>query len=75
MSRALPAVAAYAAGVQIATLRKWVRRGHISPPVDGLYDLTEIADWIERRDQHHAKIAEARYGVDVSRRYGDVKAC
>lgn len=48
---ALPAVAAYAAGVQVATLRQWVRRGHIPPPVNGLYDLVAIEAYSARRDR------------------------
>lgn len=49
---ALPRVAAYAAGVQVGTLRQWVRRGHISPPgEDGCYDLNEIAAYSTKRDQ------------------------
>lgn len=51
---ALPRVAAYAAEVQVATLRVWVRRGHISPPVDGLYDLVEILAWSDSRSHRHA---------------------
>lgn len=47
---ALPAVAAYAADVGVATLRQWARRGHISPPVDGCYDLNEIAAYTEKRE-------------------------
>lgn len=71
-----PEDAAHAAAVQLATLRKWVSRGHISPPDrHGRYDLIEIADWIEGRDQHHARIAESRYRVDVSHRYGDARRC
>jgi hypothetical protein len=68
---ALPPVAAYAAGVKVKTLNAWVRRGHISAPVRGCYDLAEIEDWIvNRRDSHHAKIAESRYGSGVSHRFG-----
>lgn len=50
---ALPSVAAYAAGVQTATLRQWVRRGHISPPVDGCYDLDEILVYSDERNARH----------------------
>lgn len=67
---ALPSVAAFAAGVKVDTLRKWVRRGHISPPVNGCYDLHEIQDWIDnRRDPHHAKIAENRYNTPNEHRH------
>lgn len=52
-----PAVAAYAAGVQPGTLRQWVRRGHISPPVNGRYDLAEILSWSDRRSYRHAVAA------------------
>lgn len=53
--RALPAVAAYAANVQVGTLRQWVRRGHISQPdPHGCYDLTEILAWSEKRSHRHA---------------------
>jgi len=49
---ALPRVAAYAAGVQVATIRQWARRGRISPPDEnGCYDLTEIEEWSKRRDE------------------------
>lgn len=66
---ALPAVAAFAAGVQRGTLRKWVRRGHISDAVRGCYDLAEIFDWLENhRDQHHARIAEHRYNTPTAHR-------
>lgn len=58
--RALPNVAAYAAGVQTATLRQWVRRGHISPPVHGCYDLDEVQ---RHAHQWHARIAELREQV------------
>jgi hypothetical protein len=58
---ALPAVAAYAAGVRVKTLRKWVERGRISERVNGCYDLTEILAWVDGRDTHHAKIAHNRY--------------
>lgn len=55
-------LAAFAAGVQPGTVRKWVRRGHIPEPVDGLFDMVAIADWVESgRDRHHAAIAHARY--------------
>ena len=46
---ALPRVAAVAANVQPATLRQWVHRGHIPPPVDGLYDLAAILAYLDRR--------------------------
>lgn len=46
----LPSVAAFAAGVRPATLRKWVQRGHIPAPVNGLYDLTEIEAYSASRD-------------------------
>lgn len=45
-----PAEAAFEAGVQVATLRQWVRREHISPPVNGRYDLDEIEKYSARRD-------------------------
>jgi len=45
---------AYAAGVQPGTLRIWVLRGHISPPVGGMYDLDEILEWSDRRSHRHA---------------------
>ena len=61
--RALPAVAAFAAGVQVATLRKWVQRGHISAPVGGLYDLDEILAWSERRSHRHAVSARHQRGT------------
>lgn len=64
---ALPAVAAYAAGVQPATLRQWVARGHISPPVDGCYDLTEILAWSEKRSQRHAVSARHQRHTTRSR--------
>jgi len=57
--RAVSPVAAYAAEVQPATLRKWVQRGHISPPVNGLYDLEEILAWSDRRC--HSRAVNARY--------------
>lgn len=65
--RALPAVAAYAAGVQVATLRQWVRRGHISPPDEnGCYDLVEIEQFSaarqERGNYHRALRARSRRG-------------
>jgi hypothetical protein len=48
---AMPAVAAYAAQVDIATVRKWAARGHISgADLNGCYDLVEILAWVERRD-------------------------
>jgi predicted site-specific integrase-resolvase len=69
---AVPRVAAYAAGVQVDTLRKWVRRGHISPPIRGCYDLEEITNWLENhRDQHHAKIAENRYNTPTRHRHAN----
>lgn len=43
-------LAATAADVQPATLRQWVRRGHINPPINGLYNLTEIEAHSARRD-------------------------
>lgn len=47
---ALPAVAAFAARVQVSTIRKWAARGLISPADEnGCYDLVEIVAWIERR--------------------------
>jgi hypothetical protein len=42
-------LAAHSADVRPGTLRQWARRGHISPPTGGLYDLDEITTWI---DQH-----------------------
>jgi len=56
---AAAAVAAYAAQVQPATLRRWVARGNISAPVNGLYDLEEILDWSDKRSHRHA--VSARY--------------
>lgn len=64
--RALPAVAAYAAGVQVGTLRVWVNRGHISPPIDGCYDLIEILAWSDTRSHRHA--VAARYHRHSARR-------
>ncbi len=62
---ALPAVAAYAAGVQIATLRKWVQRGHISPADrNGCYDLVEILAWCEKRSARHAASAHQQRHTD-----------
>jgi len=62
---ALPAVAAYAAGVQVKTLRTWVYRGHISEQVRGCYDLVEVLAWVERRRGLTIEQAtvRARYGV------------
>lgn len=70
MTRVLPAVAAYAAGVQVCTLRQWVRRGHIPGPVDGLYDLEAIADYIDQRDDagHYLRAVAGR------RRRGEQRA-
>lgn len=51
MTLAVARVAAYAAGVQPGTLRQWVKRGHISAPVGGLYDLAEIEAFSAARDQ------------------------
>ena len=65
MIGALPAVAAYAAGVQVSTLRKWVQRGHIPPPVNGLYDLEEIERYSVLRDTrnfHRAVAGRRRRG-------------
>jgi hypothetical protein len=62
---ALPAVAAYAAGVQPGTLRVWVHRGHISAPVNGCYDLAEILAWADRRSTSHA--VAARHGRNTPR--------
>jgi predicted site-specific integrase-resolvase len=45
-----PSEAAAAAGVQPGTLRLWVKRGHISPPVDGCYNLAEIEAYSALRD-------------------------
>lgn len=61
VSQALPAVAAYCAGVQVATLRQWVYRGHISAPVDGLYNLNEVQQyaiiWHDTVDQFRRELA------------------
>lgn len=59
---ALPAVAAYAAGVQVATLRKWVQRGHITAPVNGLYDLVEIEAYSRQRDADSERFGQALGG-------------
>lgn len=63
---ALPRVAAYAAGIQVATLRQWVRRGHISPPDEhGCYDLAEIERYCALRDSrnfHRAVAGRRRRG-------------
>lgn len=53
------AVAAKIAGVQPATLRQWVKRGHIPPPVDGLYDMAMIIEYCAHRDQHDFRRALA----------------
>lgn len=64
-------VAAYVAGVSPKTISVWVSRGHISRPVAGLYDLAEIVAWVERRDEHHAKICASRYDSPVVLRWKD----
>lgn len=48
-----PDAIAYLLGIQTATLRQWARRGHISPAVDGYYDLAEAVDYSDRRDAYH----------------------
>lgn len=64
-----PALASFATGLRRETLAKWVRRGHISAPVNGRYDLAEIQRWIETgRNPHRARIAESRYRCVVSHR-------
>lgn len=40
-------------GVQVATLRQWARRGHISPAVNGRYDLAEALAYSDARDVRH----------------------
>lgn len=54
MSSAPAELAAYCADVRPGTLRIWVKRGHISPPIDGMYDLDEILEWSDRRSHRHA---------------------
>lgn len=60
--RVLPNVAAYAAGVQVSTLRQWVRRGHIPAPVDGLYDLAAIEAFCRTRDSDRERFGQALAG-------------
>lgn len=43
---------AHLLGVQPSTLRQWARRGHISPAVDGCYDLAEALAYSDRRDAY-----------------------
>lgn len=54
-----PADAALAADVTVATLRQWVRRGHIGAPVAGLYDLDEIEAHSAARDSDPARFGRA----------------
>lgn len=68
---ALPNVAAYAAGVQVATLRQWVARGHITAPVDGCYDLIEILAWSDTRSHRHAVSARHQRYTTRLRACGD----
>jgi hypothetical protein len=58
----LPNIAAFAAGVQTPTLRKWVQRGHISAPVNGLYDLVEIERFCRERDADRERYGQALSG-------------
>lgn len=48
-----PDAVAHLLGVQVGTLRQWARRGHISPPVDGCYDLAEALTYSDARDVRH----------------------
>lgn len=60
---ALPAVAAYAAQVQIKTLFQWARRGHITPLAEnGCFDLREILAYVERRNYDMAIAVRKRRG-------------
>lgn len=53
-----PNIAAYAAHVQVDTLRAWVRRGHIPPPNEnGNYDLREI--YAYQREGTEARLSRA----------------
>lgn len=57
---AMPAVAAYAAGVQVATIRQWARRGHISPAVNGCYDLADVVAYSDSRAERGHEVRAIR---------------
>ena len=57
-----PADAAHAAGIRPDTLRQWVRRGHIEPPVAGRYDLVEIEAFCRERDASPERFGQALGG-------------
>lgn len=44
--------------VAAATLRSWVRRGHITRTADG-YDLEEIVDYLDCRDTTRSPARES----------------
>lgn len=66
------AAAAHAAQVQVATLRQWVRRGHISAPDRyGRYDLREIYAYQRGGSSgRHAQAVAARSRRGEKRRKG-----
>lgn len=68
MILAPPDVAAHAAEVQPGTLRVWVNRGKIPAPINGMYDLHAIMEWVEDRKEPQAEGGAATRGKKKKRR-------
>lgn len=72
-----PDAIAYLLGVQTATVRQWARRGHISPAVNGCYDLAEAVAYSDSRDsdpERYGRALGSRRRRGESRRVACVSA-
>lgn len=50
-----PGIAAHAAKVKVATIRKWKARGLIRVNAGGLYSLLDVFNWVEQRNSSQVR--------------------